>query len=277
MRPRLQPKFVGRRAAAGRTAPAAPASAAMTRYAEPLSADAVDGRPACGRRWRRPGRAAPRPRACSRPARTSWSSPRRCCPSLPGCRSRYLQREYRDGDLSAAWLAHAATDDPAVNARVAAEAERNRIWCVRADDADRIGGLDAGCHPARRGHGRGDCGGDPRPVGATSRCDRARARRGRRCPVRPRADQGAAAGSVALVGGGPGDPGLITVLRTAAAGRGRRRGGGQAGAPVAAGRAGSGRGGHRRGQAAARAQPDPGADQRAHRDQGAWPASASSG
>src|SRR5260370_24945744 len=46
-----------------------------------------------------------------------------------------LEREYRDGDLSAAWLAHAATDDQAVNSLVAAEADRNRIWCVRADDA----------------------------------------------------------------------------------------------------------------------------------------------
>jgi uroporphyrin-III C-methyltransferase / precorrin-2 dehydrogenase / sirohydrochlorin ferrochelatase len=47
-----------------------------------------------------------------------------------------LRREYRDGDLSAAWLAHAATDDPAVNVQVADEADRNRVWCVRADDAD---------------------------------------------------------------------------------------------------------------------------------------------
>src|SRR5258706_911180 len=45
------------------------------------------------------------------------------------------RRRYRDGDLAGAWLAHAATDDPAVNAAVAAEAERERIWCVRADDA----------------------------------------------------------------------------------------------------------------------------------------------
>ncbi|HYS33627.1 MAG TPA: NAD(P)-dependent oxidoreductase, partial [Streptosporangiaceae bacterium] len=42
------------------------------------------------------------------------------------------RRRYRDGDLAGAWLAHAATDDPAVNAAVAAEAERARIWCVRA-------------------------------------------------------------------------------------------------------------------------------------------------
>ena len=39
-----------------------------------------------------------------------------------------LRRPYRDGDLSAAWLAHAATDDPDVNSRVADEADRQRIW-----------------------------------------------------------------------------------------------------------------------------------------------------
>src|SRR5215510_12347105 len=48
---------------------------------------------------------------------------------------RVIRRRYREGDLTGAWLAHAATDDPAVNAAVAAEAERARIWCVRADDA----------------------------------------------------------------------------------------------------------------------------------------------
>ncbi len=45
------------------------------------------------------------------------------------------RRRYRDGDLNGAWLAHAATSDPDVNAAVAAEAQRRRIWCVRADDA----------------------------------------------------------------------------------------------------------------------------------------------
>src|SRR5581483_6650142 len=42
-------------------------------------------------------------------------------------------RQYRDGDLDGAWLAHAATGDPRVNTAVAAEAERRRIWCVRVD------------------------------------------------------------------------------------------------------------------------------------------------
>ena len=45
------------------------------------------------------------------------------------------RRPYADGDLAGAWLVHVATDDPAVNAAVAAEAARRGIWCVRADDA----------------------------------------------------------------------------------------------------------------------------------------------
>ena len=44
-------------------------------------------------------------------------------------------REYRDGDLDGAWYAIAATDDAEVNVAVVAEAERRRIFCVRADIA----------------------------------------------------------------------------------------------------------------------------------------------
>src|SRR5699024_6582412 len=42
-------------------------------------------------------------------------------------------REYRTGDLEGAWYVVAATKDSLVNARVAAEAEQNRTFCVRAD------------------------------------------------------------------------------------------------------------------------------------------------
>ena len=44
-------------------------------------------------------------------------------------------RDYRDGDLDGAWYAIAATDDADVNAAVVAEADRRRIFCVRADIA----------------------------------------------------------------------------------------------------------------------------------------------
>jgi uroporphyrin-III C-methyltransferase / precorrin-2 dehydrogenase / sirohydrochlorin ferrochelatase len=43
------------------------------------------------------------------------------------------RRRYAAADLAGAWLVHACTDDPAVNAAVAAEAERRHVFCVRAD------------------------------------------------------------------------------------------------------------------------------------------------
>jgi uroporphyrin-III C-methyltransferase / precorrin-2 dehydrogenase / sirohydrochlorin ferrochelatase len=129
-------------------------------------------------------------------------------PELAGLPVTILQREYRDGDLSAAWLAHAATGDQAVNLLVAAEAERSRIWCVRADDA----GASAAWTPAVAKHGQVTiavtAGGDPRRS-ARLRSAVALALADGSLPVRPRRT---GAGSVALIGGGPGDPGLITVL-----------------------------------------------------------------
>ena len=141
-----------------------------------------------------------------------------------------LRRGYRDGDLSAAWLAHAATNDAAVNELVAAEADRSRIWCVRADD----GSASAAWTPAITRHGDATvavtAGGDPRRS-QRLRSAIALALAEGSMPVRPlragaerhgRPSTGAPAGSerhgclpvgsVALVGGGPGDPGLITVL-----------------------------------------------------------------
>ncbi|MGH3433223.1 MAG: precorrin-2 dehydrogenase/sirohydrochlorin ferrochelatase family protein, partial [Thermocrispum sp.] len=46
---------------------------------------------------------------------------------------QWHQRPYVEGDLEGAWYAVACTDDADVNAAVCAEAERLRVFCVRAD------------------------------------------------------------------------------------------------------------------------------------------------
>lgn len=47
----------------------------------------------------------------------------------------WTRRGYTDGDLDGAWYAVVATSDAQVNAAVGAEAERERVFCVRSDDA----------------------------------------------------------------------------------------------------------------------------------------------
>ena len=121
-------------------------------------------------------------------------------------RIHWARRRYAAGDIDGAWLVCACTDDPAVNAAIAAAAETQRIWCVRADDASQS----AVWTPASGLAGDvrvGVLSGDPRrsagirdAIVAGLRTGSLGARRGR----------GHRSG-VALVGGGPGDPGLLTV------------------------------------------------------------------
>ena len=121
-------------------------------------------------------------------------------------------RDYADGDLDGAWVAHACTDDPVVNAAVAAEAERRRVPCVRADAA--AGGSAVVPATARvAGLVLTVSGEVPDP--GRSRAVRDAVALLLETGELPLRAHRAVAGSVALVGGGPGDPELITV-------RGRR-------------------------------------------------------
>ncbi|WP_436770947.1 uroporphyrinogen-III C-methyltransferase [Yinghuangia sp. YIM S09857] len=124
---------------------------------------------------------------------------------------RWERRGYRAEDLDGAWYVIAATDDPAVNAAVEADAEARRIFCVRSDDASHA----SAWTPAS---GRHDglqiavlAGGDPRRAAAVRDRVLEELREGTLGAAHFRAKRG----GVALVGGGPGDPDLITV-------RGRR-------------------------------------------------------
>lgn len=45
------------------------------------------------------------------------------------------RRGYREEDIADAWLAFACTDDETLNATIAGDAARNRVWCQVSDDA----------------------------------------------------------------------------------------------------------------------------------------------
>ncbi|WP_277208733.1 uroporphyrinogen-III C-methyltransferase [Isoptericola croceus] len=151
----------------------------------------------------------------------------------------HLARAYAAGDLDGAWLVHSATGVPAVDTAVARDAETSRTFCVVAADAaaasawvpavtalageqvvvavhagrdprramrlrDGIAAaLEAGELPLRRVRTRPDDSRGPRE--GPQRSEDASWGEG----------GGTRTGRVALVGGGPGDPGLVT-------GRGRR-------------------------------------------------------
>jgi len=132
--------------------------------------------------------------------------------AMPGI--TLVLREFRDGDLDGAWYVIAATDDPDVNTAVVAEAERRHLFCVRADIA-REGSAVTPASFDYEGLAVGVlAGGDHRRSAAIRSAIHEALQQGRIAEdssVTP----GVLQGGVALVGGGPGDPELITV-------RGRR-------------------------------------------------------
>lgn len=138
-----------------------------------------------------------------------------------GGRLAWHARAFAAGDAvrpGRAWLVHTATGTD-VDAQVAADCDRDGVWCVRADDA----AASRAWTPAVARGGVGtpaegllvavSGGGDPRRAAAVRDAVAAALESGT-LPVRRvrRREQAADhVGRVHLVGGGPGSPGLITV------------------------------------------------------------------
>ncbi|MGH3727371.1 MAG: uroporphyrinogen-III C-methyltransferase [Micromonosporaceae bacterium] len=151
-------------------------------------------------------------------------------PSLQGLaeagRIRWQRRGFRSSDVNGAWLALAATDDRTVNQAVSAAADEQRIFCVRADDAEAATAWTpavtrhekltvavlAGRDP-RRSAGLRDAIAERLADGSLDAAHHREHRSDRPGLVRPGTAK--LVPGVALVGAGPGDPELITV-------RGRR-------------------------------------------------------
>jgi uroporphyrin-III C-methyltransferase / precorrin-2 dehydrogenase / sirohydrochlorin ferrochelatase len=118
-------------------------------------------------------------------------------------------RAFEYSDVLGAWLVHTATGDDVVNARVADEAARRRIWSVRADQpgdarTPSVAAIDGITVSVTSGDpGRTRVIRDSIALGLQDGTLTSRPHRRR------------AAGSVVLIGGGPGSDDLITV-------RGRR-------------------------------------------------------
>lgn len=124
----------------------------------------------------------------------------------------WKEREFSSGDTEGAWLVQTATGLAEVDSAVAREAQASRIWCVVASD----GGLSSAWTTAVV---RGS---DGVVIAVSGGYDPGRAQAIRdaiaegvesgQLPIRPtRNNPRPAIGSVHLVGGGPGDSGLLTL------------------------------------------------------------------
>ncbi|MCU1541122.1 MAG: uroporphyrinogen-III C-methyltransferase [Arthrobacter sp.] len=120
-------------------------------------------------------------------------------------------RPYRTSDVDGTWFVQTATGVSAVDAQVSADAEAQRVWCVNASDHESSAAWTPAVAVVDDVKIAVNAGGDPRRAMAL-RDAVATALETGDLPLRRRR---ASSGSVALVGGGPGDTGLITV-------RGRR-------------------------------------------------------
>src|SRR3989440_7267329 len=158
------------------------------------------------------------PRLVAAGARVELISPR-VTPAVQGMidagELTWTRRRYAAGDLDGAWYVLCCTSDPVVNATVSGDAESARIFCVRAD----AGEEGSAVTPATGEHDGMLIGvlSGGRPLRSAAVRDGVldALREGRVSDHRETEAPQGFRGGVALVGGGPGDPELITV-------RGRR-------------------------------------------------------
>jgi uroporphyrin-III C-methyltransferase / precorrin-2 dehydrogenase / sirohydrochlorin ferrochelatase len=121
-------------------------------------------------------------------------------------KAAWWQRPYEPRDLAGAWLVHTATGDSDVDEAVARDAEALRVWCVRADTAAKSTAWTPAVARVDNVTVAINTEGDPRRAIRLRGAIQAALEMGE-FPLR---HHRRARGRVALVGGGPGAPGLIT-------------------------------------------------------------------
>ncbi|MET4004305.1 MULTISPECIES: uroporphyrinogen-III C-methyltransferase [Arthrobacter] len=126
---------------------------------------------------------------------------------------RWHARGYESTDMTQAWYVVAATNNSAVDSRVALDAEANRTWCVNHSNAQESAAWTPAVATVEDIKVAVNAGGDPLRAVAIRNAISAALEIGE-LPLRRYRTAGQR-GSVALVGGGPGAEDLITV-------RGRR-------------------------------------------------------
>ena len=126
-------------------------------------------------------------------------------------RLRWVPRRFEPSDVDDAWLVHVAVNDSVAAAEVSVAAEQRRVFCVRADDRHAA----TAWTPASTRHGpvtvAVTAGGDPRRAMAIRDAIHDLLAASPVWAQRPGPESSDPHRGVALVGGGPGDPDLITV------------------------------------------------------------------